>query len=153
MSVEARLKDLGLILPEAAAPAANYVPFVVEGGLVHISGQLPMGPDGLAYQGKVGVDVSEEDATKAAELCGLNIIAQLKAACGGDLSRVKRIIRLGGFVNCADGFGNQPAIINGASNLMVAAFGDLGRHSRAAVGTNALPFNAAVEIDAIAAIS
>lgn len=153
MSVEARLKDLGLTLPEAAAPAANYVPFVVEGGLVHISGQLPMGPDGLAYQGKVGVDVSEEDAAKAAELCGLNIIAQLKAACDGDLSRVKRIIRLGGFVNCADGFGNQPAIINGASNLMVAAFGDLGRHSRAAVGTNALPFNAAVEIDAIAAIS
>lgn len=152
MSVEARLTDLGLSLPQAAAPAANYVPFVVEGGFVHISGQLPMGPGGLAYQGKVGVDVSEEDAVKAAELCGLNIIAQLKEACGGDLSRVKRIIRLGGFVNCADGFGNQPAIINGASNLMVAAFGDLGRHSRAAVGTNALPFNAPVEIDAIAAI-
>lgn len=152
MSVEARLKDLGLTLPKAAAPAANYTPFVVDGGIVHISGQLPMGPDGLAYQGKVGAEISEEDAVKAAQLCALNIIAQLREACGGDLSRVRRIIRLGGFVNCVDGFGAQPAVINGASDLMVAAFGDVGRHARAAVGTNALPFNAAVEIDAIASI-
>ncbi|MGD8326742.1 MAG: RidA family protein [Sphingomonadales bacterium] len=152
MSVEARLKDLGLTLPKAAAPAANYVPFVVDGGIVHISGQLPMGPEGLAYQGKVGAEISEEDAVKAAQLCALNIIAQLREACGGDLGRVRRIVRLGGFVNCVDGFGQQPAVINGASDLMVAAFGDIGRHARAAVGTNALPFNAPVEIDAIASI-
>lgn len=153
MSVEERLKEQGLILPQPAAPAANYVPFTVHNGLVYVSGQLPMGPDGLAYKGKVGADVSMEDAVKAAELCALNLIAQVKAACGGDLGRVERVLRLGGFVNCTDDFGQQPAVINGASNLMVTAFGDKGRHARAAVGTNALPFNASVEIDAIFAIA
>lgn len=152
MRVEDRLADLGLTITDAAAPAANYVPYVLCSGLVHISGQLPMSNGRLAYQGKVGQDVSEEDAVKAAQLCGLNIIAQLKAACDGDLNRVQRIVRLGGFVNCTNGYEKQPAIINGASDLMVAAFGDRGRHARAAVGTNALPFNAPVEIDAIAYI-
>lgn len=153
MSVEERLKEQGLILPQPAAPAANYVPFTVHNGLVYVSGQLPMGPDGLAYKGKVGADVSMDDAVKAAELCALNLIAQVKAACGGDLGRVERVLRLGGFVNCTDDFGQQPAVINGASNLMVTAFGDKGRHARAAVGTIALPFNASVEIDAIFAIA
>mgnify|MGYP006064699037 FL=1 len=152
MHVEDRLSELGLTLPVAAAPAANYVPYIICQGVVHISGQLPMADGSLTFQGKVGQNISEDNAIKAAQLCGLNIIAQLKAACDGDLGRVQRIILLGGFVNCVDGFEKQPAIINGASDLMVAAFGERGRHARAAVGTNALPFNAPVEIDAIAFI-
>ena len=149
MSVEDRLKDLGIALPEAAAPAANYVPFVRFGNLVSISGQLPMGQDGLAYQGKVGADLSEEHAKAAARLCAINILAQAKVACDGDLEQVRRIVKIGGFVNCVDGYGGQPGIINGASDLFVEVFGDKGRHSRFAVGANALPFDAAVEIDAL----
>lgn len=149
MSIEARLSELGITLPTPAAPVANYVPYVVTGNLVSISGQIPMGPNGIAYTGKVGAEVSEADAIKAARLCGLNILAQLKAACDGDLGRVVRIVKLGGFVNCTDGFGGQPGIINAASDLMVEVFGDKGRHSRSAVGTNALPLNVPVEIDAL----
>lgn len=149
MSIEEKIQELGLSLPTPAVSVANYVPFVITGNLVSISGQLPMGPDGPAYTGKVGDDVSVEDATKAAKLCALNIIAQLKQALDGDLERVERVVRLGGFVNCIDGFAGQPAIINGASDVMVDVFGEKGRHSRAAVGVNALPLNVPVEIDAL----
>ncbi|MFZ5608445.1 MAG: RidA family protein [Pseudomonadota bacterium] len=152
MSVEARLEAKGLFLPKPAAPAANYVPFTLVRDMVFVSGQLPVGPGGLAYEGKVGQEVSLDQAVAAARLCALNIIAQLKVACEGDLERVRRIVRLGGFVNCADAFEQQPVVINGASDLMVVAFGEAGRHARAAVGSNALPFNAPVEIDAIALI-
>lgn len=112
-----------------------------------------MGPDGLAFVGKVGDDVSEDEAKAAARLCGLNLIAQMKAATDGDLNRVVRVVKLGAFVNCTDGFGGQPGIINAASDLMVDVFGDKGRHSRSAVGTNSLPLNVPVEIDALIEIS
>ncbi len=153
MSVSDRLEALGINLPNAAAPVANYVPYVISGNLVSISGQIPMGSDGPAFIGKVGDDINLEDACKAAHLCAINIIAQLKTALNGDLDRVTRIIKLGGFVNCIDGFSQQPQVINAASNLMVDVFGDAGRHSRAAVGTNALPLNVPVEIDALVEIS
>jgi enamine deaminase RidA (YjgF/YER057c/UK114 family) len=149
MSVEDKLAKLGINIPTPVAPVANYVPYVQTGNLVSISGQIPMQDAKLAFEGKVGDSVSVEDACGAARLCGLNIIAQAKAACDGDLNRVKRIVKLGGFVNCVDGFGGQPQVINAASDLMVEVFGDKGRHSRSAVGTNALPLNVPVEIDAL----
>lgn len=152
MSIDARLAELGIDIPTPVAPVANYVPFVVSGNLVSVSGQIPMADGKLAFEGKVGDTVSEEDARAAARICGLNIIAQLKAACDGDLNRVKRIVKLGAFVNCVDGFGGQPQIVNAASDLMVEVFGDKGRHSRSAVGTNALPLNVPVEIDALVEI-
>lgn len=153
MSVSDRLKSLGIELPTPAAPVANYVPFVISGNIISISGQIPMGSDGLAFQGKVGADVSIEDAIKAARLCALNLIAQMNAATDGNLERVSRIVKLGGFVNCIDGFGDQPKVINAASDLMVDVFEDKGRHSRSAVGVNALPLNVPVEIDALVEIS
>lgn len=152
MSVEARLADLGIDIPTPVAPVANYVPFVRSGDLISVSGQIPMKDGKLAYEGKVNAEVSAGEARDAARLCGLNIIAQLKAACDGDLNRVKRVVKLGGFVNCTDGFGGQPQIINAASDLMVEVFGDAGRHSRSAVGVNALPLNVPVEIDALVEI-
>ncbi|MAU41603.1 MAG: hypothetical protein CMF31_08265 [Kordiimonas sp.] len=151
-TIDARLEKQGIILPQPAAPVANYVPFVISGNIVSISGQIPMGPDGVAFNGKVGLDITEDDAKAAARLCGLNIIAQVRAACAGDLERVVRIVKLGGFVNCIDGYAGQPGIINAASDLMVEVFGDKGRHSRSAVGTNALPLNVPVEIDALVEI-
>jgi len=153
MTVDAKLSELGITLPTPAMPVANYVPFVVTGNLVSISGQIPMGPDGLAFVGKVGAEVSEDDAKAAARLCALNLIAQMKAATDGDLDRVVRIVKLGAFVNCVDGFGGQPGVINAASDIMVDVFGDKGRHSRSAVGTNSLPLNVPVEIDALVEIS
>ena len=152
MSVNARLEELGIQLPKAASALANYLPFIITGNLVSISGQIPMGPDGIAYQGKIGQDVSFEDGCAAARLCGINIIAQLSAALDGNLDRVNRIVKLGGFVNCVDGYAEQPKIINAASDLMADIFGDKGRHSRSAVGVNALPLNVPVEIDALVAI-
>jgi enamine deaminase RidA (YjgF/YER057c/UK114 family) len=149
MSIEARLSQLGITLPAPAAPVANYVPFVRSGNLVAISGQIPMGPDGPQYIGKVGIDFSVDEAAMAARLCAIGIIAQARAACNGDLERVIRVVRLGGFVNCIDGFADQPTVINGASDLMVEVFGEKGKHARAAVGVNALPLNAAVEVDAL----
>ncbi|MEM8985266.1 MAG: RidA family protein [Pseudomonadota bacterium] len=146
-SIETRLADLGITLPEPAAPVANYVPFVVSGDLVFISGQVSFAPDGL-ITGKVGRDVSIDDAVVAARWCGINLIAQLKAACE-DLARLKRVVRLGGFVNATDDFTDHPKVINGASDLMVDVFEDAGRHSRAAVGAPSLPLNAAVEIDGV----
>lgn len=151
--IENRLSELGITLPEPSTPAANYVPFVVTGNLVFISGQVPVNADGLPYKGKLGDGVSLEDGQAAAKLCCLNILAQLKAACGGDLSRVVRCVKLGGFVNSTPDFDQQPAIINGASDLMVDVLGDKGRHARFAVGAPALPFDVSVEIDAVFEIS
>ena len=146
--IETRLAELNLVLPEPVAPVANYAPFVIAGNLVFISGQVSIGPDGL-IAGKVGAELSIDDGVQAAHACGVNLIAQLKAACSGDLDRVRRVVKLGGFVNCNPGFADQPKVINGASDLMVAVFGDEGRHARAAVGAPALPMNAAVEVDGV----
>lgn len=151
---EQNLVKLGIVLPTPAAPVANYVPFVLTGNLLSVSGQIPIDGQGkFPYPGKVGAGVSPSDAVKAARLCAINIIAQTRMACGGDLGRVVRIVRLGAFVNCIDGFSGQPAIVNGASDLMVAVFGDRGKHSRSAVGTNSLPLDVPVEIDALIEIS
>ena len=145
--IETRLSELGLTLPEAAAPAANYVPYVRTGNLVVVSGQITTENGELKYIGRVGQDFTTEEAYEAAKLCGLNLIAQVKAACGGDLDRVKRVVRLGGFVNCTDDFTGQPQVINGASDLMAEVFGDAGKHARAAVGVNTLPLGVAVEVE------
>lgn len=152
MSVDKRLAELGIEVPIPVAPVANYIPFVISGNLVSISGQIPMKDGKLAFEGKVGAEVSPEEAREAARICALNLISQMKAACGGDLDRVVRVVKLGGFVNCVDGFGGQPQVINAASDLMVDVFGDKGKHSRSAVGTNALPLNVPVEIDALVEI-
>jgi len=145
--VHARLAELGLSLPQAAAPAANYVPYVQTGNLVVISGQITLENGELKYIGRVGEDFTTEQAYDAAKLCGLNLIAQLNAACGGDLDRVKRVVRLGGFVNSTADFTDQPKVINGASDLMAEVFGDAGKHARAAVGVNTLPLGVAVEVE------
>lgn len=148
-TVDARLAALGIALPAAAAPAANYVPYRIDRGLVYISGQLPMADGKIAYTGKVGADVDLAHAVAAARQCFINILAQAKAAAGGDLDKVAQLIKLGGFVNCIDGYPDQPKIINGASDLAVEVLGEAGKHARFAVGTNALPFDATVEIDAV----
>ena len=147
LAIEDQLAALGLTLPEPVAPVANYVPFVVTGNLVIVSGQVSIGPDGL-ITGKVSDD-NLDHGVKAAEACALNLLSQLKAACEGDLSRALRCVRLGGFVNCGADFTNHPKVINGASDLMVAVMGDAGRHARAAVGAPSLPLDASVEIDGI----
>ncbi len=153
-NIDQKLESLGIILPVPVAPVANYLPFVRTGNLLSVSGQIPVDANGeLPYSGKVGRDVSAEDATRAARLCAINIISQIRVACGGDLDRVVRIVRLGAFVNSIDGFAGQPAIVNGASDLMVAVFGEAGKHSRSAVGVNALPLDVPVEIDALVEIS
>lgn len=151
-TVDARLTDMGIDIPTPASPVANYVGFVVTGNLVFISGQLPLKDGQLQYEGRLGESVSLEDGQAAARLCAINVIAQLKAACEGDLDRVKRIVRLGGFVNSVAGYKDQPKVINGASDLMAEVFADAGRHCRAAVSAGALPLDAAVEVDAIAEI-
>lgn len=148
-TIDARLAELGLTLPAAAAPAANYVPYVQSGNLVIVSGQITLKDGELQYVGRVGEDFTTEEAYEAAKLCGLNLIAQVKAACGGDLDRVKRVVRLGGFVNCTDDFTDQPKVINGASDLMAEVFGDKGKHARAAVGVNTLPLGVAVEVEGL----
>lgn len=151
-TVEARLKALGIKVPEPAAPVANYVPFIRTGNIVSISGQIPISGAAIAFSGTVGDDVSLQDACAAAKLCAINLIAQMKAACDGDLERVVRVVKLGGFVNGVNGFGQQPMVINAASDLMVEVFGDKGRHSRSAVGVNGLPLGVPVEIDALVEI-
>jgi enamine deaminase RidA (YjgF/YER057c/UK114 family) len=150
--VDARLAELGIEVPEAAAPVANYVGYVQSGNMVFVSGQVPLVDGAFKFQGKVGAEFSVEDGQEAARICAINIVAQLKAACGGDLDRVQRIVKLGGFVNSTPEFTDQPKVINGASDLMVAVFGDAGKHTRAAVSAGALPLGVAVEIDAIAEI-
>ncbi|WP_306250330.1 RidA family protein [Parvularcula sp. IMCC14364] len=146
--IEKNLSAHGIVLPEPVAPVANYVPFVITGNLVMISGQVSIGADGL-MTGKVGNDLSLEEGVKAAEACAVNLLAQLKAACDGNLDRAVRCIRLGGFVNCGPEFTDHPKVINGASDLMVHAMGSAGKHARAAVGSSSLPLGAAVEVDGI----
>lgn len=148
--IEARIAALGLKLPAAAAPVAAYVPVVVAGGLAHVSGQLPFIGGNLVI-GRLGEDVTLERGAAAAQACGLMILAQLKAALGS-LDRVERIVKLGGFVNSTANFTDQPKVVNGASELMVAVFGEAGKHARSAVGVPVLPLGAAVEVDAIVAV-
>ena len=152
-AIDARLRELDIEIKQPAAPVANYVGYVQTGNLVFVSGQVTLKDGQLQYQGKVGADVSLEDAQAAARLCAINIIGQLKAACDGDLDRVQRIVKLGGFVNSTPEFADQPKVINGASDLMVEVFGDKGRHARAAVSAGALPMQVAVEVDCVAEIS
>lgn len=148
MSHAARLAELGVDLPDAPAPAANYVPFVVQGNTVYVSGQISMNSDGL-ITGKVGVDLTVEEGAAAARQCGINLLSQVKAACGGDIDRLKRVIKLTGFVNSAGDFTDQPKVINGCSDFLVEALGDAGRHARSAVSAGALPLGVAVEIEGI----
>lgn len=150
--IDARLKELGIEIKQPAAPVANYVGFVKTGNLVFVSGQVTLKDGKIQYQGKLGADVSLEEGQAAARLCAINIIAQLKAACDGDLDRVRRIVKLGGFVNSTPEFADQPKVINGASDLMVEVFGDKGKHARAAVSAGALPMQVAVEVDCVAEI-
>ncbi|MDM9622264.1 hypothetical protein A6U87_17790 [Rhizobium sp. AC44/96] len=147
--IAARLKEMGISLPEAAAPAANYVPYVISGGLLYISGQLPLEGGKIAVTGHLGKNVDVPTGQRAAELCAINILAQANAALGGDLGRIKRVIKLNGFVAATPDFVEEHLVINGASNLIAAVLGEAGKHARAAVGMAALPMNAAVEIDAI----
>lgn len=149
-SVEARLTELGLTLPVAAAPVAAYVPVVIAGGLAHVSGQLPF-VDGKLVTGHLGDDVTTEQGYEAARACGLMLLAQLKAALGS-LDRVERVVKLGAFINSTGDYTDQPKVANGASELMAAVFGDAGKHARSAVGVPTLPLGAAVEVDAIVAI-
>ncbi|MDO8799572.1 RidA family protein [Phenylobacterium sp.] len=149
--VEERLAAQGITLPQPVAPVANYVPFVRVGGLVHISGQVSLDASG-GVRGIVGEDVDMETAKGAARLCGINLIAQMRAACDGDLDRVVRVVKLGGFVQAGPAFFEIPQVVNGASDVMVAAFGDAGKHARSAVGVYRLPMNFAVEVDAVVEI-
>jgi enamine deaminase RidA (YjgF/YER057c/UK114 family) len=153
MSVEARLKELNITLPNPPAPVASYVPYVVSGSLVYISGQVTLTPEGLKYVGTVGSDLTVEDGKAAARLCALNVIAQAKAACGGNLDRVKRVVKVTAFVNAVPGFAQHPEVANGASDLFVEVFGDAGRHARAAVGAGSLPRNVATEVEAVIEIA
>lgn len=148
MSITARLTELGITLPDAPAPAANYVPFVLTGNLVHVSGQISAGADGL-IRGRLGADLTVEQGADAARACGLALIAQLRKALDGELDRLVRVVKLTGFVNSTPDFTDQPEVINGCSDLMVQVFGDAGRHARAAVSAPALPRGVAVEIEAI----
>ena len=147
--IEQKLTEMGITLPASVLPAANYVPYLVVGNLVSISGQLPM-KDGKPQDiGKVGREFTVEQGQQTAKLCGINILSHLKAACGGDLSRVKKCVRLGVFVNSTEDFTDQPKVANGVSDFMVAILGDAGKHSRAAVGVAQLPFGVAVEVEAM----
>ncbi len=146
--IDRRLAELGIVLPEAPAPAANYVPFVIAGNMVYVSGQISRGPDGM-LTGRLGADLTVEDGRSAARVCALNLIAQLRAACGGDLGRLVQVAKLTGFVNATPDFTQHPAVINGASDLMVEVFGDRGRHARAAVGCASLPLGVAVEVEGV----
>lgn len=150
-AIDAKLAELGLTLPEAAAPIAAYVPSVVAGGLLHISGQLPF-KDGVLMTGRLGEDRDTAYGFEAAQRCGLMLVSQMKLALGGDLRRVVQVVKLGGFVCSTSDFTDQPIVINGASEVMLALFGDAGRHARSAVGVPSLPRGAAVEIDAIVAV-
>lgn len=152
MSMTSRLSDLGLILPQVTPPVASYVSAVIEGNLVYISGQLPV-KDGQMIKGHLGHGVSLEEGQQAAQLCALNILAQLSAALDGDLSRVARCVKLTGFVASTPDFTDHPKVINGASDLMLQVMGDAGKHARAAVGVASLPLGAAVEVEAIFALS
>ncbi|MBT8411535.1 MAG: RidA family protein [Octadecabacter sp.] len=148
MSIEARLAEHGITLPDAPAPAANYVPFVRTGNLLFVSGQISNGPDGL-ITGKLGADMDAAAGVDAAKACAIALLAQLKAGCDGDIERLARVVKLVGFVNSTPDFGDQPKVINGASDFLVDILGERGRHSRSAVSAASLPFGVAVEIEAI----
>jgi enamine deaminase RidA (YjgF/YER057c/UK114 family) len=150
--VDTRLQELGIVLPTPPAPVASYVPFVIVGNLVHVSGQVSVDASG-GIKGKLGDAIEVEQGQAAARLCGLNLLAQVKAACGGDLDRVKRVVKLNGFVNVTADFDPIPQVMNGCSDLMVQVFGDAGRHARAAVGMANLPLNFAVEVDGLFELS
>jgi enamine deaminase RidA (YjgF/YER057c/UK114 family) len=145
--IETRLNELGITLPSPPAPVASYVPTILSGQLLFVSGQIPAAADGLKYVGTVGKDISLEDGKLAARLCAINLLAQVKTVC--DLDRVKRCVKLSVFVNAAPGFTQHPEVANGASNLMVDVFGEAGKHTRSAVGAGSLPRNVAVEVEAI----
>ncbi len=146
--IDARLAELGVVLPEAPAPAANYVPWARSGNLLFVAGQVSGNNQGV-HKGRLGDDLDLDDGVAAARACALNLIAQAKAGCSGDLDRVVRVVKLGGFVNCTPDFVQQPQVVNGASDLIVEIFADKGRHARFAVGAPALPMGFAVEIDAV----
>jgi enamine deaminase RidA (YjgF/YER057c/UK114 family) len=146
--IETRLAELGVTLPEAPAPAANYVPFVISGDLVFVAGQIPKDPDGL-ITGKLGEDMSVEDGAAAARACAIALLSQVRAACGGDIERLDQAVKLTGFVNSTPSFGEQSTVINGASDFLVEALGEQGRHSRSAVSAVSLPFGVAVEVEGI----
>lgn len=148
-AIEQRLREQGLSLPQPARPAANYVPWTISGKLLLVSGQLPMQGGGVAVTGQLGRDVGLDQGQAAARLCALNLLAQAKAACGGDLDRLARCLKLGGFVSCTPEFTDHPKVINGASDLIGAVMGEAGQHARFAVGCASLPLNAAVEVEAI----
>ncbi len=147
-TIETRLSELGVTLPNAPAPAANYVPFVVTGNTVYVSGQVPF-VDGKLTPGKLGADTSVEEGAEIAKICAIHLLAQVKNACDGDLDRLVRVVKLVGFVNSTADFGDQPKVINGASDFLVEALGDKGRHARSAVSAASLPFGVAVEIEGV----
>ena len=149
MSYENKIKELGIILPEAKAPVGNYVATKISGNLLYISGQISISESGELIKGKVGKDLNTEAGYEAAKRCALSIVAQTKKACNNDLSKVKSCIKLTGFVNSTEDFTEQPKVINGASDLIASIFGDAGMHTRAAVSTNSLPLGVSVEVDAI----
>ncbi|MEW9918210.1 RidA family protein [Marimonas sp. MJW-29] len=148
MSITERLAELGVTLPDAPAPAANYVPFVQVGNTVYVSGQISNGPDGL-ITGKLGADIDVAAGAAAAKTCAISLLAQVKAACGGDIERLVRVVKLTGFVNSTQDFADQPKVINGCSDFLVDALGDRGRHARSAVSAPSLPLGVAVEIEGI----
>ena len=150
--IEKRLSELGVTLPDAPTPAANYVPFVVDGNTVYVSGQISAGPDGLIV-GKLGENMAVESGAAAAKTCAINLLSQVKAACGGDIDRLVRVVKLTGFVNSTGDFTDQPKVINGASDFLVEVLGDKGRHARSAVSAASLPLGVAVEIEGIFTIS
>lgn len=149
---ETKLKELGIILPDAPAPAANYVPFVQVGDIVYVSGQISADANGF-IKGKLGDDMSTEEGAAAARACAINLLAQVKAACGGDLDRLVRVVKLTGFVNSTADYTDQPKVVNGASDLLAEALGDAGKHSRSAVSAASLPLGVAVEIEGIFQVS
>lgn len=148
MSIDAKLQSLGLVLPDAPAPAANYVPYVLVGDMLFVSGQISSDENGL-ITGTLGADLDVTAGQTAARRCALSLLAQVKAACGGDLGKLKRVVKLGAFVNSTADFTQQPQVVNGASDLLVEVLGDLGRHARSAVSSPSLPLGVAVEIDGI----
>ena len=152
MSIAERLETLGVTLPDAPAPAANYVPYVKVGDTVYVSGQVSMGPDGLIV-GKLGDTMDIASGAAAARSCAISLLAQVRAACDGDIERLRRVVKLTGFVNSTVDFGDQPKVINGASDFLVEALGDAGRHARSAVSAASLPFGVAVEIEGIFEVS
>lgn len=151
-SIDRRLSDLGVTLPDPPTPAANYVPFVVSGGLIYVSGQISQGADGLIL-GKLGRELDVAEGAAAAKACALALIAQARRACDGDLDRIAQVVKLTAFVNCTPDFTDQPKVVNGASDFLVEVFGERGRHARSAVGAPSLPLGVAVEIEGIFALA